>query len=51
MDKKELMITALQQRLGESEVQMASLRADLTLLLDEHEKLKEELNKGKEPNV
>jgi hypothetical protein len=41
MDKAELIITALQQRIGEMaatyETQIAVLRADITMLMDEKE--------------
>jgi hypothetical protein len=47
MDKKELMLTALQQRVGELaagyEMQMATFRAEITILIEENDKLKEEL--------
>ena len=51
MDKKELMLTALQQRVGELaagyEMQMATFRAEITMLMEENDKLKEELEDKK----
>jgi predicted nucleic acid-binding Zn-ribbon protein len=43
MDKKDLMLTALQQRVGELELQSAAFRAEITILMDDNEKLKKEL--------
>lgn len=43
MDKKELMLAALQQRVGELELQSASFRAEITMLMDENAELKSRL--------
>lgn len=49
MEKVELVITALQQRMGELvtnyETQIAILRAEITQLLDENNEKKEEAEK------
>jgi hypothetical protein len=49
--KAELMITALQQRIGELssayELQSATFRAEITMLMDENKQLKEQLEGGK----
>jgi len=47
MDKKELMLAALQQRVGELELQSASFRADITMLMDENAELKSQLENNK----
>jgi len=48
MDKAELIITALQQRIGEItssyEVQIAVLRAEITLLMNEKEEKQNAIN-------
>jgi regulator of replication initiation timing len=47
MDKKELMLAALQQRIGELELQSASFRAEITMLMDENAELKSRLENDK----
>lgn len=48
MDKAELVVTALQQRIGELtsnyETQIAVLRAEITILIKEKEQREKELN-------
>lgn len=52
MDKKELIITALQQKIGEIvanyETQIAILRADITLLANEQEEKQKAMNEYSE---
>lgn len=52
MEKVELVVAALQQRIGELvvgyETQIASLRADITMLIDNQEKKDEAVQKYSE---